>query len=139
MRYPPASPAGVLAGITRTVAIGGLIVWALATAPPLPAATGLSQDEAPLSVILDKATGYVAAYAKAFSSVVSEERYEQRVTRKISRGGVPTETQLTSRTLVSDHLLVQAPGWSNEWMPFRDVCWVDGVPGPRNHLSHRPS
>ena len=105
-----------------------LVVWALVTAPPLPAATGLSQDDATLSVILDKATGYVAAYAKALSSVVSEERYEQRVTRKVSRGGVPTETQLTSRTLVSDYLLVQAPGWSNEWMPFRDVYSVDGVP-----------
>jgi hypothetical protein len=108
--------------------VGGLVVWALAASASLsPQFTAVSQDDASVSVILDKATAYVAAYVKALSSVVSEERYEQRVTRQITRGAAPPETQVTSRTLVSDYLLVQAPG-SSEWMPFRDVYSVDGVP-----------
>ena len=100
---------------------------ALAAGAFLPAATKASQQDASLSVILDKATAYVVGYVKALSSIVTEEHYEQRVTRLIRRGDAPPEKQVTSRSLVSDYLLVQAPG-VNEWMPFRDVYAVDGVP-----------
>jgi len=114
--------------MTRTIDTACLlVVGALAAAASLPPATTALQEEAPLPVILDKATAYVAAYVTALSSVVSEERYEQHVTRNVPRGAAPSERQVTSQTLVSDYLLVQAPG-SNEWMPFRDVYSVDGVP-----------
>jgi hypothetical protein len=93
----------------------------------LPAATTVCQGDAALPAILDKATAYVTAYVKALSSVVSEERYEQHVTRQVPRGLGPPDRQFSSRTLVSDYLLVQAPG-SIEWVPFRDVYSVDGVP-----------
>jgi hypothetical protein len=73
--------------------------------------------------VLFKASDYLAGYVKALSSVVSEERYEQMLTRRGYRGGAaPAE----SRTLLSDYLLVVVSN-SSEWMPFRDVYSVDGV------------
>jgi hypothetical protein len=108
-----------------------LLVCALVAGAIVPAAAGLRQDR-PLSAILDKATAYVSAYVKALSSVVSEERYEQTVQRLVNRtyyrqGAVLPDKEVLHRTLVSDYLLVQVPG-SAEWMPFRDVYSVDGVP-----------
>ena len=118
--------------VIRTV--GGvfrLLVCILAAGATVPAAADLRQDN-PLPAILEKATTYVSGYVKALSSVVSEERYEQRVQRVVNRGvtrGAATllEREILHRTLVSDYLLVQIPG-SSEWMPFRDVYSVDGVP-----------
>jgi hypothetical protein len=80
--------------------------------------------EADAIAVLMKASAYLAGYVKALSSVVSEERYEQILTRKGYRGGAaPAE----SRTLLSDYLLV-AVSDSSGWVPFRDVYSVDGVP-----------
>jgi hypothetical protein len=107
--------------------LGRLLLVALAAGASLSSTSRVVQNEASLSVILDRATAYVEAYVNALSSIVTEERYEQRVTRQVSRGAAPPEKQVTSRTLVSDYLLVQAPG-TTEWMPFRDVYSVDGVP-----------
>jgi hypothetical protein len=127
MRWAVAVCAGVLARMTRTGAsVGRLLVWALAAAAALSASAAVSQHDA-VSVILDKATAYVAEYVKTLSSLVSEERYEQRVTREIERGRAPAEKESHLRTLVSDYLLVQIPG-SKVWAPFRDVYSVDGVP-----------
>ena len=120
--------ARVLKLMPRTGPIAaGLVAWALAASVSLHAAITVSQGDAALSAILDNATAYVASYVKALSSVVSEERYEQRVTRQVPRGAAAPERQFSSRTLVSDYLLVQAPA-STEWVPFRDVYSVDGVP-----------
>ena len=104
--------------------------WALPANGSQPAATTVSQDDATLPAILDKATAYVAAYVRALSSVVSEERYEQHVTRQVPRGlgWGPPERQFSSRILVSDYLLVQSAPGGAEWVPFRDVYSVDGVP-----------
>ena len=74
--------------------------------------------------VLLKASDYVAGYVKAFSSVVSEERCEQVLTRK---GDRTTAEMTLSRVLLSDYLLVVVAG-TGEWMPFRDVYSVDGVP-----------
>jgi hypothetical protein len=74
--------------------------------------------------ILVKASEYLSGYVKALSSVVSEERYEQVLTRK---GDSETARTMVSRTLLSDYLLVVVAG-TGEWMPFRDVYSVDGVP-----------
>lgn len=103
------------------------LAGALAAASVVPAAARLSPVQALPSVILDRATTYVAAYVKALSSVVSEERYEQVVTRHVTRGAAPPEKRIDHRTLVSDYLLVQVPG-SSYWEPFRDVYSVDGAP-----------
>ena len=76
------------------------------------------------SPVLVKASAYLSGYVKALSSVVSEERYEQVLTRK---GDSLTAGMTLSRTLLSDYLLVVVAG-TGEWMPFRDVYSVDGVP-----------
>ena len=74
--------------------------------------------------VLLKASDYLAGYVKALSSVVSEERYEQVLHRKGDR----TSAGMTiTRMLLSDYLLVVVAG-TGEWMPFRDVYSVDGVP-----------
>ena len=117
--------------VARMIRTGPIACWlvalALTASASLPAAPAFSQEDPALPAILEKATAYVAAYVKALSSVVSEERYEQHVTRQVPRGLGPPDRQFSSRTLVSDYLLVQAPG-SIEWVPFRDVYSVDGVP-----------
>jgi len=78
--------------------------------------------------VLLKASDYVAGYVKALSSVVSEERYEQVLTRKGERTVAGSSAGMTlSRVLLSDYLLVAVAG-TGEWMPFRDVYSVDGVP-----------
>ena len=74
--------------------------------------------------VLLKASDYLAGYVKALSSVVSEERYDQVVVRKGDRN---TAGLSLYRTLLSDYLLVAVAG-SGDWLPFRDVYAVDGVP-----------
>jgi hypothetical protein len=90
-----------------------------------PAAAPPAQPASPnLITVLLRASAYVAGYAKAMTSVVSEERYEQTLFRKADRTGAAL---IVSRTLVSDYLLVAVSG-SSQWLPFRDVYSVDGVP-----------
>ncbi|MCX6539567.1 MAG: hypothetical protein NT151_11640 [Acidobacteria bacterium] len=96
----------------------------------LPTTTSPRPVQAPpaeLTTVLDRATAYVAAYVKSLSSVVSEERFDQRVDTRGDRFERFTTSNTVTRTLVSDYLLVQVPGLS-EWLPFRDVYSVDGVP-----------
>lgn len=111
------------------VAIGALLVWTLSAGATLPSAA-VPQHAAPQPPIVDKATEYVTAYVKSLTSVVSEERYEQQVTRVVSRYfgrlGMRPDKATVRRVLVSDYLLVQLPG-TTEWMPFRDVYSIDGV------------
>jgi hypothetical protein len=78
--------------------------------------------------VLLKASEYLAGYVKALSSVVSEERYEQILVRKGERTRVGVSAEITiTRVLLSDYLLVAVAG-TGEWLPFRDVYSVDGVP-----------
>ena len=96
--------------------------WAWIQAP---AAAPPAQPASPdLITVLMRASAYVAGYVKSLTSVVSEERYEQTLTRKADG---TTAGLILGRTLVSDYLLVQVTG-SSEWLPFRDVYFVDGVP-----------
>ena len=87
----------------------------------------------PTTALLDRATAYVVGYVKALSSVVSQEHYEQVVQTQGFARSMPGMTgsmdggSTTTRTLVSDYLLVLVPG-ASEWIPFRDVYSVDGVP-----------
>jgi hypothetical protein len=94
--------------------------WTQAHAATLP-----PQSASPdLVAVLMRASAYVAGYVKSLTSVVSEERYEQTLTRKADGTSAGL---IVSRTLVSDYLLVAVTGTS-EWLPFRDVYSVDGVP-----------
>jgi hypothetical protein len=94
---------------------------------PAPEAGSARQGTVPADDVLPillKATSYLAEYVTALSSVVSEERYVQTYTR---RGDSARAEMTLSRTLQSDYLLVALAG-SGEWLPFRDVYAVDGVP-----------
>jgi hypothetical protein len=66
--------------------------------------------------LIPRATAYAHDFVDRFSNVVVEERYEQQTT-------VPKR----SRLLMSDFLLVKAPG-DEVWQSFRDVAEVDGKP-----------
>ena len=74
------------------------------------------------STVVDRTTAYVHAFFTRFTNVVAEERYVQTVSADWAGRGP------RRRVLVSDFLLVQAPGsqGSNEWYQFRDVREVDG-------------
>jgi len=93
---------------------------------------GSKEQDPPYSVdaLVERAVAYVERFQQNFGSVVSEERYEQRLRRipiagntnvQPRGGGGPQET-----TLVSDFLLVEVKG--EGWLPFRDVFERDGKP-----------
>lgn len=72
----------------------------------------------PLEELLKVGGAYIAAYEKAFSAIVSEEFYTQRLVGEIARSS-PSQ-----RLLKSDLLLMDVPGGG--WVTFRDVFEVDG-------------
>ena len=105
----------------RRVAIAAAFVVALAKA---------AAAQTDVSALVDRASAYVERFQQSFGSVVSEERYEQKLRRipnptntsvQQRGGGGPAET-----TLVSDFLLVEVTG--EGWLPFRDVFERDGKP-----------
>jgi hypothetical protein len=113
----------VIGSMRSTVA--ALIALSALVHAPAPPAQPASAD---LPTVLARASAYLAGYVKSLSSVVSEERYVQSLYRKGGRSIVGTAGDVSvNRTLVSDYLLV-AVGQTSEWLPFRDVYSVDGVP-----------
>jgi hypothetical protein len=91
------------------------------------------QAPTPVDDLVARAAAYVAEYERQFSSVVAEERYDQRL--RILEYGAPagvigslrgsSSAYERRRKLVSDYLLVKVPGLEG-WTPFRDVIEVDG-------------
>jgi hypothetical protein len=82
------------------------------------------EAQADASPLLGRATAFADRFFEQFGSVVSEERYEQRVRRAPASTTTSSRTRLQDTTLVSDFLLVQVPG--EGWVPFRDVFERDG-------------
>jgi hypothetical protein len=82
------------------------------------AMTGHASQAPSLDQVLKAGAVYIAEYEKAFSAVVSEEVYTQRVIGEIARAG------REERTLKSDLLLMQVRDAG--WVTFRDVFEVDG-------------
>jgi hypothetical protein len=84
--------------------------------------TGLAGSDSPkLEQVLARTAAYVAEFERQLSGIVADEDYTQQV-----HGGkvaVPEEL----RRLRSDLLLVK-PAGSQDWMQFRDVYEVNGVP-----------
>ena len=76
-----------------------------------------AQSPTTLTDVLARSARYVADYQERLSSVVAEERYEQRVESRSGGSFDPFGGPSTSRTyrsrrrLVSDYLLVKTPGW----------------------------
>jgi hypothetical protein len=87
-----------------------------------------------LHSLLAKASEYVAGYEKAFSLLVSEERYTQTIERPLNAGSNLSRTNpgggmiggnvVRQQIIRSDYLLVQL-GEGGGWMPFRDVFQVN--------------
>ena len=76
--------------------------------------------EPPLADVLRSAGEYVLGYEHAFSLVVAEEVYVQRL--RASPSGPVQET----RRLSSDVVFVRAPGTALPWWLLRDVYEADG-------------
>lgn len=74
--------------------------------------------------LVAKVTEWVDRFQTEFGSVVSEERYEQRVRRAPGSPVTSNRSRPQDTELVSDFLLVQVPG--EGWIPFRDVFERDG-------------
>ena len=89
-----------------------------------------------LNPFIARVADYVWQYGRELSSVVSEETYTQEARgpstlpdrtvvldgRVLAPAGAGSTT---TRTLVSDYLLVKVPNLES-WLPFRDVFEVDG-------------
>ena len=119
--------------------VGLAVAFVLALTSAVAAQTGGSREQgaskeqdAPYDVgaLVDRAVTYVERYQQNFGSVVSEERYEQRLRRLAIAGGSSVQQRGGSgpqeTTLVSDFLLVEVKG--EGWLPFRDVFERDGKP-----------
>jgi hypothetical protein len=112
---------------------GLAVAFVLAVTSAIAAQAGGSKEQDPpysVDALVERAVAYVERFQQNFGSVVSEERYEQRLRRipiagntnvQPRGGGGPQET-----TLVSDFLLVEVKG--EGWLPFRDVFERDGKP-----------
>jgi hypothetical protein len=94
-----------------------VIISALAVAVAGP----LRAEDAPLEDVLQAVARYVAAYEPAFSLIVAEEEYVQRL--RVAAGGPIHET----RVLRSDVVFVRSPGAPLPWTLLRDVFAVDGA------------
>jgi hypothetical protein len=88
-----------------------------------------------LSLLLGRGAWYVNTFIDQLSNVVSEERYLQDSSARLTivvpngRGMVsgPSFGQSRHRELKSDFLLVRLRD-TFDWVPFRDVFEVDGIP-----------
>lgn len=105
-------------------------------------ATGVAAEQSEpvsLALLLGRAAWYVDQFNTSFSNVVAEETYIQDATSFLPsfspaigvRGGATPNlvvpSQLRHRALKSDFLLVRIAGFP-DWLPFRDVFEVDGIP-----------
>lgn len=80
-------------------------------------------QDVPLDTLRGRLATYIESFETQLSAVVSEERYEQHV---LGRTQGPSR-----RVLTSDFLLTRIAGAdasAPEWVSFRDVVEVDGIP-----------
>lgn len=78
-----------------------------------------AQPAPTLDQLLDRMGDYLLAYETQLSSVVAEERFDQRILGRISTG--------SWTHLESDIAFTRLPGGA-EWLGFRDVKRVNGKP-----------
>ena len=113
-----------LGGMSSGALTRAALCLGLLGAPLSPGVVGQTADNrgahGDVSDLLDRATTFAERFFRNFSSVVAEERYEQRI--RVPAGN---RTDRPLRTvLVSDFLMVDIPG--EGWFPFRDVFERDG-------------
>lgn len=96
------------------------LVAALLIAPSLSA-----QSKPTVEQLLDRMREYLAEYEMQLSSVVADERFEQRVVyTRAYQGGLP-KTDDERRRLESEIGFIRLPG-GVEWLGFRDVQKING-------------
>jgi hypothetical protein len=97
-------------------------------------------QEPDLRAVLERAGSYVAEFQRQFSGIVAEEQYTQEI-KAVARQspcnarGMPVATRVCQEQLVypvrselrSDLLLVK-PGGADDWLQYRDVFELDGLP-----------
>jgi len=99
------------------------LVFAIAAAPVL------AQTKTPVGGLLDRASAYVCAYMRDFSTVVAEERYVQDSRLMTGAGEVaPGRTAAPLHVELRSDVLFVRPDPSGSWLTFRDVFSVDGRP-----------
>jgi formylglycine-generating enzyme required for sulfatase activity len=128
MRRPGAAPV-----LTTSRALkNGLTLLALASAVATCWATSAFAQPPTLELVLKRTALYVEQFVDQFSNVVAEERYVQDTLGNLpmittGRGALsPVRPASRHRELKSDFLLVKVGPL--EWLPFRDVYEVDGMP-----------
>jgi hypothetical protein len=91
------------------------------------AVSGAAETASPLDGLLERASSYVRAYVRDFSTMVAEERYVQDSHPMPEMSGRVVEAQVAAQhvDLRSDLLFVR-PGASDRWLTFRDVFAVNG-------------
>lgn len=103
----------------------------LAATLVLPAVVAMARDDGSTPAVVALASVYVSDAVRSLASVVSEERYVQTLRQQRvvfgNRSAPRPVVDTTTRTLLSDYLLVRFPDVRG-WVPFRDVYSVDGVP-----------
>jgi hypothetical protein len=103
--------------------------WRFAVAgATLLATTALSAQSAQTAgTVLNQMHGYLSGYETELSSIVADERFDQKFvsvrTRNISLG----TSARVRRTIESEVSFLRLPG-QKEWLGFRDVRKVDGFP-----------
>jgi hypothetical protein len=111
----------IVVALALATAVGGLGASVSAPWPVQP-----STDPSPsLSLLLDRMGAYLIAYEKELTSVVADERFEQRALgRTVGADARPAST-IVQRLLESEVAFMRLPG-GNEWLSFRDVKKVNG-------------
>jgi VWFA-related protein len=140
---PGSTPAGLASAASDAVTAAPVSGHVPGAAQP---SAGVAQASPGLRTLIERASAYVEDFQRTLSELVAEERYVQVV--KLWSGAPPTRGRepdlawkpgtgaplttgssgtLRRRQLLSDVLLVQAPG-EDVRMGYRDVAAVDGKP-----------
>jgi hypothetical protein len=108
-----------------------LVTLVILTSSRAHTATALTaQSEQAPGAVLNQMHRYLSDYESQLSSVIADERFDQKFvsvrTRNVSLGTMAR----VKRTIESEVSFLRLPG-NNEWLGFRDVRKIDGFP-PRN-------
>jgi hypothetical protein len=95
--------------------------------------SALSAQTTPLDQLLDQMGAYLIDYEARLSSVVADERFEQRVVKSDASGESLAPSRFR-RVLESEVSFMRLPGGA-EWLGFRDVLKVNGQPVRTRTLS----
>ena len=89
--------------------------------------TSDSFAQAPLTLeqLLDRMGAYLLEYETRLSSVVADERFEQRVLARTASADGRPGSKIVQKVIESEIAFIRLPGGA-EWLSFRDVRKVDG-------------